>query len=117
MPDHFGFIRVAAASPMLALADPATNAARTLEVLRRAAADGVSVIAFPEMGLAVYTGTALFLQRVLLRAAVNALEELAGRAAAVYQGLAMVGLPVVVDNQVFNAPRRFKAAGCWELFP
>src|SRR4051794_5178067 len=102
MPTNFGFVRVAAAVPPLALADPAANAARTLESLRQAEDLGVAVIAFPELGLTGYTCHDLFHQPVLLRAAAHALEGLANQSARVFSGLAVVGLPWVVDDQVFN---------------
>jgi NAD+ synthase (glutamine-hydrolysing) len=101
MPRH-GFVRVAAALPTLKVGDPAYNADRTLELLKRAAADGVEVIVFPETGLTGYTCGDLFHQTALLRSALAELERLAGRASRVFRGLAVVGLPAVVDDQVFN---------------
>src|SRR5438105_6869332 len=101
MPRH-GFVRVAAAVPTLRVGDPAFNADRTLGLLELAGKDGVEVVVFPEMGLTGYTCGDLFHQTTLLRAALQALDRLAGRAARVYRGLAVVGLPVVVDDQVFN---------------
>src|SRR5438045_2476773 len=99
---NYGFVRVAAGVPALALADPATNARRMLELLRQAAKQGVAVAVFPEMGMTGYTCHDLFHQPILLRAAAAALEELAAQATNVFNGLAVIGLPVVVDHQVFN---------------
>src|SRR5206468_3931588 len=55
------------------------------------------------MGLTGYTCGDLFHQTALTRAALAELDRLAGRAARAFRGLAVVGLPVVVDDQVFNA--------------
>jgi NAD+ synthase (glutamine-hydrolysing) len=88
--------------PLLRVGDPAYNAGRTLGLLERAQAEGVEVLVFPELGLTGYTCGDLFHQPVLLSAAVAALERVAGRGARVYRGLAVVGLPLVVDDQVFN---------------
>jgi NAD+ synthase (glutamine-hydrolysing) len=101
MPRH-GFVRVAAAVPTLKVGDPAFNAGRTFDLLERAGRDGVEVAVFPEMGLTGYTCGDLFHQTALLRSALHELDQLAGRAARVFRGLAVVGLPVVVDDQVFN---------------
>jgi NAD+ synthase (glutamine-hydrolysing) len=101
MPRH-GFVRVAAAVPTLRVGDPAFNADCTLGLLDRAAADGVEVVVFPEMGLTGYTCGDLFHQTVLLRAALAELDRLAGKSGLSFHGLAVVGLPVVVDDQVFN---------------
>jgi NAD+ synthase (glutamine-hydrolysing) len=101
MPRH-GFVRVAAAVPTLRVGDPAFNADRTLGLLDRAQSEGAEVVVFPEMGLTGYTCNDLFHQTALLRAALAELDRLAGRSARTFRGLAVVGLPVVVDDQVFN---------------
>jgi NAD+ synthase (glutamine-hydrolysing) len=101
MPRH-GFVRVAAAVPTLRVGDPAFNADRTLGLLDRATADGVEVVVFPEMGLTGYTCGDLFHQTMLLRAALAELDRLADKSGRSFHGLAVVGLPVVVDDQVFN---------------
>src|SRR6476659_5899257 len=101
MPRH-GFVRVAAAVPTLRVGDPAFNAGRTLALLERAQAEGVEVVVFPEMGLTGYTCGDLFHQTALLRTALAELDKLVGRSARVFRGLAVLGLPVVVDDQVFN---------------
>jgi NAD+ synthase (glutamine-hydrolysing) len=101
MPRH-GFVRVAAAVPTLRVGDPAFNSERTLGLLDRAAKEGVEVVVFPEMGLTGYTCGDLFHQTALLRSALLELDRLAGRSARLFRGLAIVGLPVVVDDQVFN---------------
>jgi len=102
-----GFVRVAAAVPTLRVADPAFNSDRTLALLERAEADAVEVVVFPEMGLTGYTCFDLFHQSTLTRAALRELDRLVGRAARAYGGLAVVGLPVVVDDRVFNAAAVF----------
>jgi NAD+ synthase (glutamine-hydrolysing) len=46
-----GFIRVAAVAPVLALADPQSNAERIAAHLRELARDNVSLVLFPELCL------------------------------------------------------------------
>jgi NAD+ synthase (glutamine-hydrolysing) len=102
-----GFVRVAAAVPTLRVADPAFNADRTLALLERAEAEGVEVVVFPEVGLTGYTCYDLFHQATLTRIALRELDRLVGRAARAYRGLAVVGLPVIVDDRLFNAAAVF----------
>src|SRR5262245_58508564 len=114
---HFGFVRVACGVPVLALADPATNAARTLELLRDAGKQRVAIAVFPEMGLTGYTCNDLFHQQALLQSAAAALEDLVQRSASIYNGLAVVGLPVVVDHQVFNCAAIFSGGRVLGIVP
>lgn len=97
-----GFLRVAAAVPALKLADPATNAARHLDLLRDAERRGVRLVVFPECSLTGYTCADLFHQQSLLRAAESALAGLIESAKKSYSGIAIVGLPVAFDGMVFN---------------
>jgi NAD+ synthase (glutamine-hydrolysing) len=97
-----GFLRVASATPLVRVADCAANAQHIVDLMRRAEQEGVSVLVFPEMSLTGYTCADLFQQPVLLRGAQAALAEVTAEGGKVYGGLAMVGLPLAVDDQVFN---------------
>ncbi len=101
MPRH-GFVRIAAAVPALRLADARTNASRTIDLIHHAADDAVDVIVFPEMGLTGYTCNELFYQRTLQEGAVDALRSVSLASARIFAGVAVVGLPLVVDDQVYN---------------
>jgi NAD+ synthase (glutamine-hydrolysing) len=101
MPRH-GFARIAAAVPQLRVADTRFNAARTVDLLHRAADEAVDVVVFPEMGLTGYTCNDLFYQRTLQEGAADALRSVAVASARLFDGLAVVGLPLVVDDQVYN---------------
>lgn len=101
MPRH-GFVRVAAAVPTLRLADPRANGDRTIDLLKRSAAENVDVVVFPELGLTGYTCNDLFFQRTLQQGAIEALESVADASTRLFDGLVVVGLPLVVDDQVFN---------------
>ncbi|MFL5328238.1 MAG: NAD(+) synthase [Gemmataceae bacterium] len=114
---HYGFVRVAAATPALALADPATNAKRTLDLIRQATKQRVAIVVFPEMGLTGYTCHDLFHQPTLLRAAATALEDLVSQAELFFDGLAVVGLPLVVDHQVFNCAAVFAGGRVLGIVP
>jgi NAD+ synthase (glutamine-hydrolysing) len=101
MIDH-GFLRVAAAVPALRVADPGFNAERILALMARAESDGVAVLVFPELALTGYTCADLFQHLSLQKGAVEALAELTERGSDVFSGVAVVGLPLAVDDQLFN---------------
>jgi NAD+ synthase (glutamine-hydrolysing) len=99
---HYGFLRVGAAVPRLRVADCDYNAAQIIGLLERAEADGVRVLTFPELCLTGYTCADLFHQPVLRDAALNALTKVARATGSAFSGLAIVGLPVRHDEQLFN---------------
>jgi NAD+ synthase (glutamine-hydrolysing) len=97
-----GFLRVAAATPLLRVADCAYNAERILGLMRRAEAEGVRVLVFPELSLTGYTCADLFHFPTLQRGALDGLQLLLTAGAAAFCGVAVIGLPLGVDDQLFN---------------
>jgi len=97
-----GFVRVAACVPHLRVADPAFNGARTVDLLRRAAAQGAAVAVFPELGLTAYTCDDLFHQQVLLSAALDVGLQHVLEATRDLFTLAVVGLPLRVGGRLYN---------------
>ncbi len=100
-PAALGFVRVAAVSPELRVADVRFNAGVISAALRQAAAQGCRLAVFPELCITGYTCADLFYQSLLQAEARAALLELAAVADA--NGLAaVVGLPVEVGGRLFN---------------
>ncbi len=97
-----GFLRVAAACPELRVADCPFNGDRTLALMARAEGQGVNLLVFPECGLTGYTCHDLFHLQPLQRAAEAALEKVVTQGAQVYRGVAVVGLPLAIEGQLFN---------------
>ncbi len=95
------FARLAVGVPMCRVADPAFNAAQTIDLLKQAAAEGAAVVAFPELGLSAYTCDDLFHQRALLDGCEAALATVLAASAAV-PTVAIVGLPLRVEQRLFN---------------
>lgn len=96
-----GFIRAAVGIPEVRVADPAFNAARTVELMEEAAREKAVLALFPELGLSAYSCEDLFHQQALLDGAQAAL----GSVLKASQGLnliAVVGLPLQVDAVLFN---------------
>jgi NAD+ synthase (glutamine-hydrolysing) len=97
-----GFLLVAAASPLLRVADCAYNAERIVGLMARAEQDRVAVLVFPELSLTGYTCADLFQQLTLQHAALEALAVVTQQGSVHFSGLAIVGLPLAVDDQLFN---------------
>ena len=70
----YGFVRVAAASPRLRVADVPYNASQIVKTVKELAQDGVQVAVFPELCLTGSTCGDLFLQQPLLQGAVEGLK-------------------------------------------
>ena len=96
-----GFARVALATPMVRIGDPQANARATLALMREAARRKAVVAVFPELGLSASSCEDLFHQQALLRASEEALAWLLARTKALPIA-AFVGLPAVVDGQLYN---------------
>jgi NAD+ synthase (glutamine-hydrolysing) len=93
---------VAAATPTLRVADCAYNAGRIVSLMERAEAEGVALVVFPELALTGYTCADLFQQASLQKAALAGLEQVTAASRTRGPGLIVVGLPVAVDDQLFN---------------
>ncbi|MDT8408970.1 MAG: NAD(+) synthase [Wenzhouxiangellaceae bacterium] len=97
----FGFVRAAAVAPVLALADPATNADRIAGHLRQLAGQSVGIALFPELCLTGYSCEDLFFNTGLQRAVRAALVTVAE---ATDNIVAVVGAPWwAPDGRLFNA--------------
>jgi NAD+ synthase (glutamine-hydrolysing) len=105
---HHGFVRVAAGVPTLRVADCAFNAGRIRALMADAQDQGVAVLVFPELALTGYTCADLFQQPALLARARAALAELVDKGRNTFTGLAVVGLPLVLDDQLFNCAAIFQ---------
>ena len=96
-----GFIKTAAATPAVRVADPAFNARAVCSCLEECYREGAKLIVLPELCLTGYTCNDLFLQERLLDAAAEAL-----RSVAVYtrghDALVFVGLPLEKDGKLYN---------------
>ncbi|NDK88722.1 NAD(+) synthase [Gordonia desulfuricans] len=98
--DH-GFVRVSGAVPVVRIADPRANAEATIELMRRAAADGSALIVFPELGLCGYSIDDLVQQDALLDGCLEALAAVVEASRGI-RSVVAVGLPLVVGDGLFN---------------
>ena len=96
-----GFARVAVCVPEMRVADPAFNALAHLRLLEQAHDAGAQYALCPELGLSAYTCGDLFFHEPLLHASLTALATIA-KATAAWNMLLSVGVPLVVDDLLFN---------------
>lgn len=97
----YGFLRVAAAVPVVKVADPAVNAERICSLIGEASSKGVSLLVFPELCVTGYTCGDLFGQQMLTESA----EKAVGRIKEYTRGKAVtvvVGAPVRFADRLYN---------------
>ncbi len=96
-----GFVKVAAVTPDIRVADVAFNKDQIISKLTEAAEEGAKVIVFPELCITGYTCSDLFLQDVLLEEARKGIVEIA-KATESIDALVFVGAPLTVDGELYN---------------
>ena len=96
-----GFIKVAAGTPHIRVADCRYNAESCFTLMREAYRQGVRVLALPELCLTGYTCGDLFLQPTLLRGAEEALATVL-EATKSLDMVTALGLPVCFENKTYN---------------
>lgn len=96
-----GFLKAAAVTPKVRVADPVYNADQIIEEMRKADARGARLIVFPELCITAYTCQDLFLQELLLRGAMKQLLRIASETCEM-EGIVFVGLPVEKENKLYN---------------
>ncbi len=95
------FVRVAVAIPEVRVADPAFNAGQTIALMQQAVERKALLAVFPELGLSAYSCEDLFHQQALLDQSREALAKVL-EASREIPLIAVVGLPLRVDNLLFN---------------
>ena len=96
-----GFVKVAAATPRIKVADLVYNGGVICEKLEEAWGKGAKVIVFPELCITGYTCGDLFLQGLLLEEASRQLLRIAEHTRG-KDALVMVGLPMERDGRLYN---------------
>ena len=96
----YGFVRVAAASPHVSVADVKSNAREITRLIESAKEKGVSLVVFPELALCGYTAGDLLLQSALIKACEEALLEIAGHTKGI---AAVIGLPLSAGGKLYDA--------------
>ena len=96
-----GFIRVAAATPDIKVADPVYNEAQVWNMIEEGEKNGAKLMVFPELCLTGYTCGDLFHQDILVDTAADMLKKLIRRSEG-HDVLFFVGLPWMKDGKLYN---------------
>ena len=96
-----GFVKVAAATPDIRVADVAYNQEQICRLIDETASEGAKIVVFPELALTGYTCGDLFTQDVLLAQARKAICQVAA-ATEEKDALIFVGMPLAVEGELYN---------------
>ena len=96
-----GFIKVGVASPALSVADCKGNAAEIISEYKKAKAEGVKLLVFPELSISSYSCGDLFRQRALLDGSLKALDTVK-KATIGDDMLIFVGFPFAFNGSLYN---------------
>lgn len=96
-----GFVRVAAATPVIRVADCGYNAEKILEYIEKAEKQEIKLVVFPELCITGYTCGDLFLQDTLLRCAMEEVKRIA-EFTVNKELVAVVGFPYLINGKLYN---------------
>ena len=97
-----GFIKTAAATPKITVANPSANAEAITALIKKSGALGAEIIVFPELCVSGYTCGDLFLSDILKSAVEKALGSILA-ATKKSQALVFIGAPVWHKNKLYTA--------------
>lgn len=95
-----GFIKVAAVTPKIKVADPKYNSEAVIKVINEAVEAGAKIVVLPELVLTGYTCNDLFLQERLLDEALTGLENIIKNCSS--DAIVFVGMPLEVLGKLYN---------------
>ncbi len=113
----YGFLRVAAASPKLKVADCDYNTAEIKQVIERAQRENVQILCLPELCITAYSCGDLFFQKALQEKALESLHELVRFIKGQSSLIALVGLPLRIKNSLFNVAAAISHEGILGVVP
>ena len=96
-----GFVKVAAVTPKIVVADTKENTALICAEIKKAEQAGAKIIVLPELCITGYTCSDLFLQEKMLREARQSLLEIAAFTFAL-DCIVFVGLPLEYNGKLYN---------------
>ena len=96
-----GFIKTAAVTPDIRVADVAYNTESICRKIDETTAAGAKIVVFPELCITGYTCGDLFTQEVLLRDARKSLHQIAEHTKG-KDALIFVGVPLAIDGELYN---------------
>ncbi len=98
---NYGFVKTACATPTIRVADCSYNSEQIISQISFAAQRGASLVVFPELCVTGYTCADMFLHKFLLEQAEKAVEQIMHKTSTI-PIMAIVGVPVAVDDALYN---------------
>ena len=99
--DNYGFIRVAAATPKVKVADIKYNTEIICELIDRAEQDRVALLTFPELSVTGYSCGDLFGQPLLIEQAEQAIRKIKDFTVS-KKITVVVGAPIMFKSRLYN---------------
>ncbi|MDO4960407.1 MAG: NAD(+) synthase [Eubacteriales bacterium] len=96
-----GFIKAAAVTPELKVADIEYNTNEIIKLMHEAAKEGAKIIVFPELCITGYTCRDIFYNELLLDRSIEALLKIAKESSGL-DAVIFVGLPIDYDSKLYN---------------
>ena len=111
-----GFVKAAAVTPKIKVADTKYNAELILDMMKESTRQGAKIVVIPELCLTGYTCQDLFLQERLLQGAKDALMKLVKESASL-DAIFFVGLPFEILGKLYNVAAVFSHGEVLGLVP
>lgn len=111
-----GFVKAAAVTPKIKVADTKYNAELILDMMKESTRQGAKIVVFPELCLTGYTCQDLFLQERLLQGAKDALMKLVKESTSL-DAIFFVGLPFEILGKLYNVAAVFSHGEVLGLVP
>ena len=115
--NKYGFVRVAAATPKLKVADCDYNISQIKDLIDIAVNKNVQLLCFPELSITGYTCADLFFQTALQHKAIEALMDLTKFLNDKPSIVVMVGLPLAHQNKLYNVAAVISLEGILGFVP
>ncbi|MCR5143716.1 MAG: NAD(+) synthase [Lachnospiraceae bacterium] len=96
-----GFVKVAAVTPKIQVADVAGNVNRIIDNMSIASEEGAKIVVFPELSITGYSCGDLFYHKTLLQEALAGLKTIA-KESGKYDAIFFVGLPYAYKGKLYN---------------
>ena len=115
-PATHGFVRVAAATPVVHTADPVANADEHIALIRQAADQGVDLVVFPELSVSGYAIDDLLLQDALLEEVERQIDRIC-QTTKETGVIAVVGAPIRHEERLYNTAVVMSDGWIWGVVP
>ncbi|WP_298649677.1 NAD(+) synthase [uncultured Proteiniphilum sp.] len=115
--NDYGFLRVAAASPKLKVADCDYNTTEIKRVIEQAQREDVQILCFPELCLTAYSCGDLFFQKTLQQKAMESLSVLIRFMQEEPSLIVIVGLPLRIQSSLYNVAAVLSGEGILGIVP